>query len=56
MPTLDVYLHGQKVGILSSDEGRLSFRYDQEYGTLPKPAPLSFSLPVRSSEVASANS
>ncbi len=47
MPTLNVYLHGRKVGTLSSDEGRLSFRYDQKYSNLPNPVPLSFSLPVR---------
>ncbi len=47
MPTLSVYLRGQKVGTLSSDEGQLSFRYDQEYCTLVNPEPLSFSLPVR---------
>ena len=47
MPTLNVYLHGQKVGTLSSDEGQLSFCYDQEYCTLVNPEPLSFSLPVR---------
>jgi|BioPla2DNA2_1021312.scaffolds.fasta_scaffold150803_2 hypothetical protein len=30
MPMLNVYLHGRKVGILSSDDGRLSFRYDPD--------------------------
>ena len=47
MPTLNVYLLGQKVGTLSSDEGQLSFRYEQEYCKLVSPEPLSFSLPVR---------
>ncbi len=47
MPALDVYLHGRTVGILSSDNGRLSFRYDQGYCTLPAAEPLSFALPVR---------
>ncbi len=48
MPTLNVYLHGRKVGVLSSIDGRLSFRYDHEYNILSNPEPLSFSLPVRS--------
>ena len=47
MPTLNVYMHGHKVGILSSDDGRLSFRYDRDYSTLATPEPLSFFLPVR---------
>ena len=47
MPALNVFLHGRKVGILSSDNGRLSFRYDLEYCALPNCEPLSFSLPVR---------
>ena len=47
MPMLNVYLHGRKVGILSSDDGRLSFRYDPEYIARTNPEPLSFSLPLR---------
>ena len=47
MPTLNVYLHGRKVGTLDSDNGRLSFRYDQEYSISATPEPLSFSLPIR---------
>ena len=47
MPTLNVYLHGRKVGTLDSDNGRLSFRYDQEYSMSATPEPLSFSLPIR---------
>jgi len=47
MPTLNVYLQAHKVGVLNSDDGRLSFRYDKEYRALTNPEPLSFSLPVR---------
>ena len=47
MPALNVYLHGRRAGVLSSDDGRLSFRYDKEYNALSTPEPLSFSLPVR---------
>lgn len=46
MPMLNVYLHGRKAGILSSDDGRLSFRYDPEYIAQTNPEPLSFSLPL----------
>ena len=45
MPMLNVYLHGRKAGILSSDDGRLSFRYDG-YIAQTNPEPLSFSLPL----------
>ena len=30
MTTLNVYLQAHKVGVLNSDDGRLSFRYDKE--------------------------
>ncbi len=47
MPTLDVYLHGRMVGTLASDDGRLSFRYDQAYCAMPGAEPISFAMPVR---------
>ena len=47
MSTLNVYLHGRMVGTLDSDNGRLSFRYDQEYSMSATSEPLSFSLPIR---------
>ena len=42
MPTLNIYLQVGKVGVLFSDDGRLSFCYDQEYFALTNPESFSF--------------
>ena len=46
MECLDVYLHDRKVGILSSDRGKLAFSYSAEYRQLPDAKPLAFTLPL----------
>ena len=48
MEYLDVYLHERKIGVLTSDNGHLSFQYDTEYIHSQGAEPLSFSLPVTS--------
>jgi serine/threonine-protein kinase HipA len=48
MEYLDVYLYDRKVGVLSSDNGRMEFRYVPVYLEQGKNEALSFSLPLRS--------
>ncbi len=47
MEYLDVYLYDRKVGVLSSDNGRMEFRYVPVYLEQGKNEALSFSLPLR---------
>lgn len=46
--TLNVYWHDRFVGELVQDAGRLSFRYDDNYRSLPGALPLSRHLPLGS--------
>ena len=48
MEYLDVYLYDGKIGVLSSDNGRMEFRYSPAYLAQGKAEALSFSLPLRS--------
>lgn len=48
MEYLDVYLYDRKIGLLSSDNGRMGFRYAPAYLEHGKGEALSFSLPLRS--------
>lgn len=48
MEYLDVYLYDRKIGILSSDNGRMAFRYAPAYLEQERSEALSFSLPLRS--------
>lgn len=47
MEKLNVFLLGQHVGILESDNGKLSFRYLPEYLQSNNASPISYSLPLR---------
>ena len=47
MECLDVYLYDRKIGVLSSDNGRMEFRYVPAYLEQKKSEALSFSLPLR---------
>lgn len=47
MQTLYVYLRGKRIGLLCSDKGRLSFRYDADYVSSGIGEAISYTLPVR---------
>jgi len=47
MASLDVYLKGKKVGSLVDSPLGMTFAYDADYVTEPRPEPLSHVLPVR---------
>ena len=46
MEYLDVYLHEKKVGVLTSDKGRIAFTYSPEYLNQPDAEPLAYTLPL----------
>lgn len=48
MEKLDVFLLGERVGVLESDRGKLTFRYLPEYLRKPDAAAISYSLPLQS--------
>ena len=47
MDALNVYLRGERVGVLRDEEGRMSFVYDSEYVKSPMNEQLSHSVPIR---------
>jgi len=44
---LEIYLRGRHIGMLSRENGRLSFRYDRQWLDDSYSHPLSLSLPLR---------
>lgn len=47
MDQLDVYLYDKKIGVLTSDKGRMEFHYLPTYLKEPEAEPLAFSLPIQ---------
>ena len=48
MEKLDVFLLGERVGVLESDRGKLSFRYLPDYLRKADAVSISYSLPLQS--------
>lgn len=55
MESLNVYLHGVRVGRLTEENGRMSFAYLPEYERTRSAEPLSHALPVRAETYAHAD-
>ena len=55
MDYLDVYLHEKKVGVLSSDKGKMEFTYSPEYLNQPDAEPLAYTLPLSSAPYSGGN-
>ncbi len=47
METLDVYFRNNKIGLLSQEKGRMTFRYAEDYLNRDDATALAFSLPLR---------